>query len=116
GPALANRVLRPLRLLGRFSVARELLRRAIEIDEKAYEPDHPNLAVSYSDLALVEKDLGNLAEARQLVRRALEIDVQAFGPGHPHTRQAAEWLARNGGAAEDNPGAKPRPRPWWRLW
>ena len=48
--------------LGNLAEARRLLTRAIEIQEKAFEPDHPNLAVSYSNLALVEKALGNLAE------------------------------------------------------
>ena len=38
--------------------------RAIEIEEKVFEPDHPALAIGYSNLAKVEQALGNLTKAQ----------------------------------------------------
>src|SRR5204863_333464 len=49
GATLANRVQQPMRALGRFGECQSLLRRAVAIDEKAYEPDHPTLARDYSN-------------------------------------------------------------------
>ena len=83
GATVANSVQGPLGKLGNFTEARELLRRAIAIDEKAYKPDDPDLAISYSNLALVEQDLGNLAEARELLRRAIAIQEKAYEADHP---------------------------------
>jgi hypothetical protein len=36
--------------------ARDLMQRAIAIAEKVYGPDHPTLAVRYSNLALIEQE------------------------------------------------------------
>ena len=83
GAFLANQLTRPLGLLGSFSEAKRLMERAIEINEQAFDPNHPTLAVSYSNLATVETDLGNLTEAKRLMQRAIEIDEQAFDPNHP---------------------------------
>ncbi|MSR58068.1 MAG: tetratricopeptide repeat protein, partial [Planctomycetaceae bacterium] len=68
---------------GSYSAARDLLKRAIEIKEKAYAPDHPTLAVSYSNLGMVERALGNLDAARDLLKRAIEIEEKAYAPDHP---------------------------------
>ena len=50
--------------------ARDLLRKALASDEKTFEPGHPSIAISQSNLALVLKDLGQLEEARDLLRKA----------------------------------------------
>ena len=84
GANLANSIGQPMRGLARSSKARELYLRAIEIKKKAFETDHPTLAVSYSNLALVEQDLGNPAEARRLLLRAIGIDEKAFETDHPN--------------------------------
>ena len=65
GEFIANWIFHAMRALGSLTRARELMSRLIAIWENAFEPDHPRLAVCYSNLALIEKDLGNLAEARQ---------------------------------------------------
>jgi tetratricopeptide (TPR) repeat protein len=39
--------------------------------------------VSYSNLALVEQDLGNLPQARSLLLKALAIQEKAYEPDHP---------------------------------
>ncbi len=54
------------------------------IDETAHGPDHPNVAISLSNLALVLRDLGEPG-ARPLLDRALRISETAHGPDHPTT-------------------------------
>src|SRR5262249_26879737 len=63
---------------------RTLLRNAIVLKERAYEPGHPTLASSYSNLAMVERALGNRAEARALLHSAIAIDEKVHGAGHPN--------------------------------
>jgi tetratricopeptide (TPR) repeat protein len=81
--SFANVVAYSSNCLGNLHEARRLFFRAIEIKEKAYEPDHPNLATLYSNLAMVEQDLGNLTVARRLLLRAIEIREKAYDSDHP---------------------------------
>jgi tetratricopeptide (TPR) repeat protein len=83
GADLAGWVAMPFRELGQLVEARDLIQRALAVEEKAYAADHPTLAISYSNLALVERDLGNLAEARRLLQRAIAIDEKAYAADHP---------------------------------
>ncbi|KUG28038.1 hypothetical protein ASZ90_002104 [hydrocarbon metagenome] len=83
GADFASMLATPLMYLAQYTEAKRLLERAVEIREKAFAPDHPALATSYSNLALVEKDTGNLAEARCLLLRAIEIEEKAFDQDHP---------------------------------
>jgi tetratricopeptide (TPR) repeat protein len=101
GPELANEIQHPMWLLGRLSAARELLRRAIAIGEKAHDADHPTLAVSYSNLATVEQDLGNLGAARELLRRAIAIDEKAYDADHPNLAMSY-WNLSNVEQSLDN--------------
>ena len=59
------------------------MERAIEIEEKYFDPDHPTLATSYSNLATILRALGDLPEARRLMELAIEIDEKHFDPEHP---------------------------------
>ena len=59
------------------------MERAIEIDEKHFDPDHPSLATRYSNLAMILKDLDELPQARQQMERAIEIAEKNFEPDHP---------------------------------
>ena len=83
--------------LGDLPAARDLMQRAIAIDEKAYEPDHPNLAVSYWILGRIEEDDGNIDQARVLIERAHAIFLHRLGPEHPETQKYARWLSKDGG-------------------
>ena len=69
--------------LGNLSVAKNLFEKALAIDERAYDPNHPTLAIRYSDLGRVEQDLGNLSVAKNLFEKALAIDERAYDPNHP---------------------------------
>ncbi len=61
----------------------KLHRRALAIWEKAYGPNHPDVATSLNNLANVYKDQGKYAEAADLYRRALANTEKALGPSHP---------------------------------
>ncbi|HLJ09955.1 MAG TPA: tetratricopeptide repeat protein, partial [Planctomycetaceae bacterium] len=80
---LANRVGQYLQHHGHLAEARRLLQEAVDAKHKAYTADHPTLATSYSNLAVVEQALGNLAEAERLLRQALDIDKKAYALDHP---------------------------------
>ena len=80
---LAGRLGPTLRFLGRFEEAKFVTTIAIEIEEAVYEPNHPTLATSYSNLALLEQDLGNLERAKELLNKAIEIEEAAYEPNHP---------------------------------
>jgi len=66
--------------------AEPLMRRALAIDEKAYGPDHPDVARDLNNLAQLLQDTNGLAEVEPLYRRALAILMAGLGPDHPSTR------------------------------
>ena len=66
-----------------WTVAEPLMRRALQIDEASFGPDHPNVAIDLNNLASLLQDTNRLAEAELLMRQALQIDEASFGPHHP---------------------------------
>jgi tetratricopeptide (TPR) repeat protein len=52
------------------------------IREKALGPDHPDMATSLNNLAMLYRTKGNYAEAEVLLKRALAIKKKALGPDH----------------------------------
>jgi len=66
-----------------FINAKSNLKRALAIDETAYGPDHPHVAIHVSNLGSVLKDLGDLQGAKKKFERALAIHETAYGPDHP---------------------------------
>lgn len=71
---------------GRYRIAEKYGREALDLAERYYEPGHPSIATSQSNLALVLQDLGELEEARDLLRQAYNTFLNKFGPQHPHTK------------------------------
>jgi tetratricopeptide (TPR) repeat protein len=69
--------------VARYNDAEPLLRRALEIDESIYDPDHPEVAIRLNNLAQLLLATNRLAEAEPLMRRALEIDERSYGSDHP---------------------------------
>ena len=57
-----------------------MLERALKIDEAAFGPDHPNVAIDVNNLGGVMQDLGDLAGARVMYERALEIKRKFIRP------------------------------------
>ncbi len=69
-------------------------RRALTIDEEAYGPEHPIVAVRLNNLAQLLQHTNRLNEAEPLMRRALDIDENAFGPQHPDVARDLNNLAQ----------------------
>jgi tetratricopeptide (TPR) repeat protein len=78
--------------------ARATLQRALAIKEAAYEPDHPQVAVTLDNLGLVLGELGELPAARARLERALAIREATYGPDHP---QVARTLGNLGNVLDE---------------
>lgn len=71
---------------GRYRLTETYKRQALESAQKSFEPGHPSVARSQSNLALVLKDLGELSEARDMLRQAYEVLLDKYGPDFPLTK------------------------------
>ena len=90
---LLDRAATYLQVHARLAEARPLAERALAIDEAAYGPDHPDVAIRLNNLAAILQDLGQPGEARPLAERALAIDEAAYGPDHPEVATDLNNLA-----------------------
>src|SRR5215475_8298270 len=59
------------------------MRRALEIDEKSFGPDHPNVADDLRDLGVIQRNANRAGEAETLLRRSLAIEEKNFRPQDP---------------------------------
>jgi tetratricopeptide (TPR) repeat protein len=57
--------------------------RALAIKEKLLGADHPDVAMTLNNLAVVHKAQRQYARAEPLYKRALSIFERALGPRHP---------------------------------
>jgi tetratricopeptide (TPR) repeat protein len=81
--ALLNEVGQYLAGREELVAARATLESALAIEEAAYGPDHPRVAVTLGNLGIVLRRLGQLPQARAHHERALAIEEAAYGPDHP---------------------------------
>jgi tetratricopeptide (TPR) repeat protein len=95
-----------LKAQGDLAGAKKYYERALEIDEKALGPDHPNVARDINNLGSVLKAQGDLAGAKKYYERALEIDEKALGPDHPNVARDINNLGSVLKAQGDLAGAK----------
>jgi NB-ARC domain. len=75
-----------------FDVAKSTYVRALMIGEKAYGPDHPNVAIRVNNLGSVLKDQGDLEGAKKHIERALKICQDRLGEDHPNTMKTRNNL------------------------
>ena len=61
--------------------------------EEIVGPDHPDVATSLNNLALLYYTQGEYAAAEPLYKRALQIDEKALGPDHPSVATSLNNLA-----------------------
>ena len=78
---------------GRYQEALPLAQRALEINEKALGPEHPDTAASLNNLAGLYEAMGAYEKALPLYQRALKIREKALGPDHPDTANSLNNLA-----------------------
>ncbi len=95
---LWNNLGRHLQNLADYVNAKEILERALKIDEQVYGPDHPDVARDVNSLGSVLQDLGEFQEARKCHERALKIDEQVYGLDHPDVARDVNSL---GGVLQD---------------
>ncbi|MGA2028239.1 MAG: tetratricopeptide repeat protein, partial [Syntrophobacteraceae bacterium] len=74
--------------------AEPMMRRALNIYEQSFGPDHPEVATDLNNLAQLLSDTNRLSEAEPMMRRALEIDELSFGPDHPEVATDLNNLAQ----------------------
>jgi tetratricopeptide (TPR) repeat protein len=76
-----------------YKEAEPLMNRALEIDEKAFGKDHPDVARDLNNLSLLLKATNRLRDAEPLMKRALEIAEKAYGENCPIVATALNNLA-----------------------
>src|SRR3984893_8260093 len=78
---------------GRYAEAEPLYKRSLAIREKALGPDHPDVAASLNNLALLYDQQGRHVDAEPLYKKALAIWEKALGPDHPDVATSLNNLA-----------------------
>jgi hypothetical protein len=78
----------------RFAQAQPMVERALSIREQNLGSEHPDVAVSLNDLALLHLHQAQLSEAEPLMRRALAIDEASYGAEHPEVAADLNNLAQ----------------------
>jgi hypothetical protein len=68
---------------GDVPTAAALLRQALDLQVSTLGPDHPDLAITLNNLALMLEQLGHMKEAGQCYHRAHAIAAAALGPDNP---------------------------------
>jgi Tfp pilus assembly protein PilF len=88
-----------LQATNRLAEAEPLMRRALEIDEKSYGPEHPKVAIQLNNLALLLQATNRLGDAEPMMKRALLILLKftrEIGHLHPElTKGRSRELLRS---------------------
>jgi tetratricopeptide (TPR) repeat protein len=77
----------------RYSEAAKIAEEALTVAEKAFGPDHPNVATSLNTLAFLYNAQGKYAKAESLYERSLKIREKALGTEHPEVATTCENMA-----------------------
>ena len=78
---------------GHYAEAAKVAQEALEVAEKDLGDDHPTVAQSLNNLAVLYQAQGKYAEAVPLHKRALAIKEKALGPAHPNVATALGNMA-----------------------
>jgi CHAT domain-containing protein/Flp pilus assembly protein TadD len=76
----------------------------LAIWEKSLGPDHPSVAMSLNNLALLYQEQGRYADAEPLYKRSLAIRQKTLGPDHPDVATSLNnlaWLYKDQGRYAD---------------
>ena len=92
---------------GRYEQAIPLWRKALELGEREFGPDHPTTAVLINNLANLYRAQGSYAKAESLYMRALAINEKALGPDHPSVATGLNNLAMLYNEQGSNEAAEP---------
>ena len=78
---------------GEYDRAVIIAKKALDVAEKNVGPDHPSVATTLNNLALLYDNQAQYALAEPLYKRALAIDEEAYGPDHPGVATSLNNLA-----------------------
>ena len=78
---------------GQYSKAIPIAKEVLAIREKALGPEHPDVAESLNNLALLYDSFNDYARAEPLYQRALAIYEKALGPEHPSVATSLNNMA-----------------------
>jgi len=78
---------------GKYAEATSVAQEALRVAEATFGPEHPDVAVSLNNVALLYHTQGRYAEAEPLYQRALRITEKALGPEHPDVALSLNNLA-----------------------
>src|SRR2546430_12397121 len=78
---------------GKYDRAVVVAKKALEVAQNNVGPDHPSVAVSLNNLALLYDTQGQYAQAEPLYKRSLAIAEKALGPDHPAVANSKSDLA-----------------------
>jgi tetratricopeptide (TPR) repeat protein len=72
--------------LGKINIALDEYNQALQMQEESLPNNHPDIARTLYDLALVQIRLGQRTEARDYFQRAIHIADQTLSVTHPFMR------------------------------
>lgn len=78
---------------GKYREAEQRLQRALTLRKETLDADHPDIATSLNNLAILHKAQGQYAKAEPLYRRALAIREKILGTEHPDLATVLNNLA-----------------------
>ncbi len=78
---------------GQYEHAVRVAEAALNVAEQNVGPDHPDVAQSLNNLALLYDIQGDYAKAEPLYKRSLAISEKALGPEHPDVATSMENMA-----------------------
>ena len=64
--------------------------KALEIFIKVSGQDHPDVAISYQNLAALYKSQGNHVQTKEMATKAYHIFLKVLGPDHPYTQMSSK--------------------------
>jgi len=78
---------------GNYDRAVIVAKKSLEIAEKNVGPDHPDVAISLNNLAMLYQTQGQYTLAEPLYKRSLAISEKSLGPDHPDVARSLNNLA-----------------------
>ena len=79
---------------GNYLGAVDVVKKALELAEKAFGPGHPTVATSLNNLSALYQAQGQYAQAEPLYKRSLAIWEKSLGPDHPIVAASLNNLAK----------------------
>jgi tetratricopeptide (TPR) repeat protein len=83
--------------MGELEAARNSLEGALDVQEAALGPDHPDTLHALSRLARILADMGEFSLAREFAERALTGQRRILGDDHSDTQSSQDLLDYIGG-------------------